>query len=546
MIRAQYRGFFASLFYSLKVLFLLSALAVVNHGFSADLSSPSGSWAIDEATLNEQIQELTQLLTDRDLTAVEQRLEPCLQAVAIDPQTERQCLRLYTDSVTLDDSLQAVINNWASSEPDNYHALMLKSQLLYLSVWSELGLEELDEVPPYQLHQAAIIRAANRELLESAVALRPDLSYAYYRLLKNLYWTGSIEDLATLRQQAIRQVPGSFYVAATALDSARLRLGGSYQLQYDLMQSYLKNVDAYPYMSRLRDYRRLVLARDIRDGSDQDADPERALVMLKPLYEKQYPWLELYIDMVGLYWQLEQPNQARRLLLEAMDIAPDNETLLAMAFCACYGLKPAETLAAAERYTERYPTSFDGWAKLGNKYYNAGNYQAARRAYDNALDIRPLAPAVLVYRSWAREELGLYNPDYQSRDYFIDLTLYSIPSFEFVERLAEQAREALYPDVQGRQRARLDGHISEFFTARKLDSSVRQYLEDRDWPIDTWREVAYYFADRAHLASHLRDDYIEDIRERYSDASADHEVSQIYTLYQDVSQEVLDEFLAQY
>ncbi|PTY37988.1 hypothetical protein BGP77_16130 [Saccharospirillum sp. MSK14-1] len=541
----QYRGGFCPIDLS-KLLCLLLALLHLKVGVTADLNSPSNSSAFDDATLNEQIQQLTALIAERNIPAIELLLAPCIQAVAIDPQTERQCIRLYTDSVILDDSFQAVIHHWALSEPDNYHALMLKSQLLYLSVWSEMGLEEFEEIPPYQLHQAALLREENRALLEFAITRHPDLPYAYRLLLKNLHWTGSLEELETVRQQAVRRVPGSFYVAAAVLDSARLHFGGSYDLQYELMQSYLKNVDIYPYLSRLADYRRLVYARDVRDGYDDEADPERALVILKPLLEKQYPWLELYIDMIALYWQLEQPDQARRLLLEAMEIAPDNETLLAMAFCTCYGLKPSETITAAQRYTERYPTSFDGWAKLGNKYYDSDDYQSARRAYDKALDLRPLSPAILVYRSWVRDELGLYTPDFQSTDYFIDLTLYSIPSFEFVESLAERARDALYPDIRGRQRVRLDAHIDEFFTASKLDADVRPYLEALDWDIDTWRDVAFYFADRVRLTSHLQDDYIEPVRERYSDPEEDHEVSQIHRIYQNVSQDVLEEFIARY
>ena len=520
-----------------------AAMATSISSFSADLAGYSYD---DQASLGEETRQLTELLRARNLSAVESMLEPCIDPEGIDYSTEIRCIRWYEDSVVLDEDFRTAIENWFLIEPENYHALMFKSQLLNLSVSAEKGLKPDEDTHPLHLYQAGLIREQNREVLETAVSVNPSLPYAYKRLLRNLLWTGTNEEIIQLRHQAIEQVPGSFAVAMEVLTTYRQRFGGSLETQQGVIQTYLKNVDRFPYLSNLIDYHRIIRSQDIRDTYGLAESPAQSLIVLKPLVEERPPWLELYIELADIYYYLDQPDRARNALLEGLALAPDNERLLSMSLCRCYGFKLSETLAAAERYTERYPTSFDGWARLGHKHYDSGDFLAAGNAYRRALAIRPYDPEVRLYKYWAAEEAYQQPRSYLDRPFFINLMLYSIPSYEFADDLAEQARYALKDQMTGRRLAQLERDIDRYLNRETFDQEVRRQLQRLDWNIRTWADVAYYFAERAHIADYLDDDFSAALNARFSATDTDHEVHQVHEIYQQVSQSMLADFIDRY
>lgn len=497
----------------------------------------------EELDLHDQATALSEALRSGDLVSVKQGLAPCLTIALPDVRTEQRCTRLYADIVVLDNDFQRALRLWVSHEPDNYHARLLLRQMLGLASWAERGHAYAREVHPYHMHRYQQYQLQSREHLDVALSLRPDLPFAYTDLVNLVGRTGTNTELLSVHEQAMARVPGSFEVARNALFVTQPRWGGSYRLQDELLDGYLALVDDYPDYAVLEDYLRLLRARDINDGYQVDADPQRAVTMLTELAEKNYHWADLYWNLAAAYKNLEQPEQARAPMIRALVLEPDDEFFLQAADCTCYGLTEAEATALSERYVERYPMAFVGWTSLGYNYYSAGNYQSALEAYTQALALRPLDPRTHQFEQWSKDELGIEYEDFRTTDYFKDLTVYSIESYEFAENLNGSLRDFIRPQIGREWWQRLDVALDGAISRGAIDTEVRPRLDELELTHEKWKEVSTYFADRAHIAKHMTDSYRTKIRDAYDADNPEDPINRVWSVYRSALDALGDRFI---
>ncbi|WP_108124039.1 tetratricopeptide repeat protein [Saccharospirillum mangrovi] len=497
----------------------------------------------EELDLHDQAMALSNALRIGDLATVKAGLEPCLTIELPDVRTEQRCTRLYADIVVLDADFQRALRNWVSNEPNNYHARLLIHKMLSLAAWSERGHGYSDETHPYHMHLYEQYQAQARVHLEAALSLRPDLPFAHTEMINLVGRTGSNADWLRLHEQALEQVPGSFELARNALYVAQPRWGGSYVLQDELLREYLSKADEFPDFAVLEDYLTLLRARDYKDGYEVKADPQRAVAMLTELAEKQYPWADLNWILADAYNKLDQPEQARAPMIRALVLEPDEEFFLHVADCTCYGLSDAEVIAIAERYVARYPTAFAGWTGLGYKYYFAEDYPAALDAFSQALELRPLDPRMHQFEQWSKDKLGIAYEDFRSTEYFKDLTVYSIESYEFSDSLKNDLRDLIRPQIGRQWWQRLDVALDGAITRQAIDTDVRPRLDALELSHDQWKVVSTFFADRAHIANHMKESYRTEVRNDYDDANPDDPINQVWSQYRSALDALGDRFI---
>jgi len=521
---------------------LLLLIFSLNWGISVQAESTSPEVIEDflSQSQSDQLHALTANVRAGAWIRATELLSPCLEA-SIALELEQRCFLLHTDLLMMDVEFQQAIKDWVDAEPENYHARLLKASMLeYLAV-EELSFDYPANVPFYHRHRAQKFRLQSRFELESALDLNVNLPYAYQGMIRNLRQTGSITELAQFITNTLQHVPWSYEVAKTVLSVSMPRGDSDYTLNVDNVWSfYHEQAERFPQLERIADYQTLLEAQKYQYGYGVEVDIEQARVLLQELEEAGYSDRSLFTALTRLYEKLDQPEQARLAIENSLAIAPDSLMQLKELVCACNGFSLTESIAAADRYTRRNPISFIGWTTLGKLHANNRQPVQALNAFQNALDLRPYDPMSNFFVQWTQDGLGIAYEDFWTRQYSIELTLYSIPSGMFADSLAEIARAQL----QTAGISEITVTTEQFFTAEKLTNRVRQQLMALDWDEKTWADVSASFADRSKMGEYLQENYRRQLRQRFSALDGDHEVGQVMDIYADVRRSLLEEYIA--
>lgn len=97
---------------------------------------------------------------------------------------------------------------------------------------------------------------------------------------------------------------------------------------------------------------------------------------------------DIYIDLALEYENLNNFNQAIKVLKEALMINPENETAIhELAFCFEMNGQIAQCISYYKRFIDRHPYSYISWYNLGNAYMKMEMPKEAINAFDYCLVI---------------------------------------------------------------------------------------------------------------------------------------------------------------
>ena len=262
------------------------------------------------------------------------------------------------------------------------------------------ALLDLEPTNPRWPHLWAIILAGYgdlhqaRELWRRTIDLAPDYLPARLRLADSAFKDNAIEEASVAYQEILerwREEPyallglaridfeaGRWQEALTRLE--RVVALTEYRLGYDLI------VDVYE-----------------RLGRKADADAVRAKIKASGAFrEAPDPWMEDLIRLCFDPYRIAlaagaqaEPAEARRLLLRAIELAPDEVSYrLQLSTLSMEQGNTSEALAQLTEMTRRWPTFADGWSRLALLQEQLGQHAAAARTIVDGLQQCPDSPTL--------------------------------------------------------------------------------------------------------------------------------------------------------
>ncbi len=499
----------------------------------------------------EQTRTLEAAIRNRDFDQVSSALDLCMQYVPNDPELESRCYDYMTKPVALDMPFLDALSAWVDQDPTNYPAMVLMSEAESLKAWVTRGHGYRNNTHPYYLELFNRGMQSSTVYLQQAINLRPDLPFGYASIL-NRYSRMSNEydeELQRWYDRAERQVPTSLLISKIRIDGLQPRWGGSYEAMESVYQDY---VNASPELAKsgrysfqeLRDYMDLIRARDSKDGIGTSQDYVAALNLMEPMAERGYNWGHLYLYMAQSYQALGRDEDAYRTARKALEVAPFSDFVLGALRCDCYGQSMQEALDIGRAYTKRYPSSYQGWSGLGWLYYEDEQWHSALEAFNRALDIRPHMARAHQAVGWVQDKLSIEHDDYFTVPLKKDVVMFSFPGFKIMADVRQQLKDNIGAQLSGQDRVQFMDAVDAYFTDERFSGAFRQRLDGLNFTTVEWTEVSTYFAERAHVAQHMKPSYREEILRKYEDSDEGSPVGQVFVTATRTAQSMIEAFLS--
>ncbi|MFG1495281.1 tetratricopeptide repeat protein [Saccharospirillum sp. HFRX-1] len=490
-----------------------------------------------------QVVALERLIRAQRYRDAEALLAPCLDYDASDAIAEGDCSSLFFDVPTTDEAFVQSMQRWIELEPDNYSALLIMGELVSTQAWNLRGHSFSNRVHPDYLYQFRQFQNHSRRYFERALQVRSDLPYAYRKLI-GIYSTlgddgDRLVDVTYAQSQNV--VPGSLMIAKEIVHAYQPRWGGSNEQMDAIYQRYAQQQPRFEHLQELSDYITLIKVEDLDDGVGGPVDRDQARAMLLSIYPRNAHDYKANLLMASLGGRSGDENE-RPYLIRMYQDNPFSETALNIGHCRCYDMTPADSLAITERHLERNPDMYYGWARRGDYLYNHGHYEESLRHYERALALRPWAPETLYDIEWAKRKLGMPVEDFETFEYFKELTVYTVGGSLYLSHFMDNVEDNIRPQISAAQWQGVTQLAEQELTLERFQTLLSAQLDNLEWDRDTWYETSLYFADFSHVAGHKSSKERERIREKFSDLSQPSSVRQVMALNQLVVRQMAMEF----
>lgn len=489
-----------------------------------------------------QTQALDSALRRGDTAFVGQRLASCLDDPVGRYALQAQCAAFYSDLAVLDGAFRQALRDWLAEDPANYHARLLMGQVQRLAARAQLNRRNPRSTPNFYRQRAGALRALGREHLDAALALRPDLPYAYIAQIQLLADSGERGRLDALIERARLWTPTSLVVAEAALWAHQPGWRSSTGRLDALVEDYASRQADHPALARLPDYAELLRTWRARPHGSTHQDPDEALERLETLAERGYDEPRLYWALADVNARLGRTEAAREHILSAVAAAPSDAFILGSAACTCYGLSLEQVIELNERYVARYPTAFYAWRDLARDYLNRGDHQATLDAARRALALRPEDAEMRRYESGARAALGMATTDALAPTHYRGQVLHSLLTERTMVEVRASLRRQAAPQLTATQRRVFDRALADHLSGDRLERALSERLDHLNWDSETWRAVSTHMLDQAGIAENLDDGYRRRAQLRFRPGD-DHAVAELERLYRQTVAALVQEFV---
>ncbi len=151
---------------------------------------------------------------------------------------------------------------------------------------------------------------------------------------------------------------------------------------------------------------------------------------------------EIYLDLSMEYQAMSDLKSAIRILKEALDSNPENETAVyELAFCYDQLGDVEKAIGCYEKYLDVNPYSFTTWYNLGNAYSKADDYEKAAWAYDYSILINDGFSSAYFNLGNTYISLGKYRSAIETFEKCIELDGEDAVTLDYIGEAHEQLEE---------------------------------------------------------------------------------------------------------
>jgi len=200
-------------------------------------------------------------------------------------------------------------------------------------------------------------------------------------------------------------------------------------------------------------------------------NPDRSVDLARRAEEEnQSGDSEFWIQMAGLYTELEREDEAERSYETAAEVAPDSIDVWLEWGHYLFDKDLDEDAAAKFRHaTELDSLSFDAWSSMGEALLFSDQYDQALAALNKSLDLDPDSPWIYAYIGLAYEQKG--DSENAMDYYFKSLSIF--PGYDYAEtRIRVITDTGFDPDWNRRQSRRFNASL--YIDTRVDNGNVRE------------------------------------------------------------------------
>lgn len=493
--------------------------------------------------VQQQADVLQTAIRQYDFAAANQTLTACQGDVQDQPALEVRCAELYTAVAVLDQPFVASVVRWLQTEPTNYHARLLMGEIQAHAAWAQQGRHYPRNTPSFYRQRATALRSLAQAHFDVAIALRPDLPYAYAGVIHLLSDEDAMDSVDRIYQRAYFWLPASLVVTKAYLEANQSGGMSVYGRLDAVVADYSDQVANQAMTHRVAAYAAFLQAWNTPMNGTLFQSPSHALNQLQRLADLGYDWPRLHWALADVQARLGDMSAARESILTATAAAPYDEFILATAACTCFGLSLDEALELNERYVARYPTAFYGWRNLARDYLNQGNQQAALNAARQALKLRPFDAEMQRYQSGALAMLEQPDITSSSVDYYQALVLDGLQLELQMAQVRNNVRRQAEPRLSASELRRFDLALVDHLNAAELMPKLKQQLAELEWDLETWHAVSTFLFDQAGITDDQDADYLQAVRMRFAMDQDDHAVADLDLLFRQTVNALVQEFI---
>lgn len=232
--------------------------------------------------------------------------------------TEQTLITAYTGFDIKDPSYQEFFDRWIKSSPSIFQPYLASAVYQYYLGWHLRGNSYRSKTKEEKLINFERKLNESKENIGISLHLNSKSLIAYYYKMNIAVSLGAKQDIALIKDEALKLDRTSYYIRSLYLKSLTPRWGGSFDIIQTFLEKYNKELKSAKKLNPLRGY----LYKEAGDLSAIDKDNESAI----KLYSKALEFGEDHYFYFGIGKSYYRTNQHKKALInfsKAIDMNPE-------------------------------------------------------------------------------------------------------------------------------------------------------------------------------------------------------------------------------
>lgn len=398
--------------------------------------------------------EILSALERGDHAGLEQRIGALQEQADRDPTAEVPVQVAFEAFGNSRPELEPLLVAWVKRSPRSYVAQMALATYYARAGWAARGGKYARETSSDRFAGMNRSFAKAIEGASAAIALHPTMAEAYSLLINVAMARGEEEREAELVRRALQQVPKSFRVRRTVMQTLRPRWGGSYPAMQAFAEESQRHAKENPRLHALRG----MVAWDMGTLAVDDKNFGGAVLLFARALEAG-PHDEFYASRADAYLRMHDPqkaladaNQALLLHPQVADVLADRAQALGNAGHFEVAVADVELALKLAPEDDRVHYARDSLAgrliHAGCDLETAGKYDEALARFDEAVRISPAKEEVYYRRGRTYIQKGKLDRAKDDLERAIDLNPRYFDAYRTLDWLL--AKNGRWDDVIGR------------------------------------------------------------------------------------------------